>query len=38
MCMKEDNPGQKNIKGDNFGFLCDLTHSSSSSCKCLTYH
>ena len=34
MCMKEDNPGLKNIKGDNYLYgiwviLCDLTHSSS---------
>jgi len=35
LCRKEDNPGQKNIKGDNAkkiilcgdgGIVCDLTH------------
>ena len=29
MCMKEDNPGLKNVKGDNYLCKAELTHSSS---------
>ena len=29
MCMKKDNPGLKNVKGDNYFSKTELTHSSS---------
>ena len=38
MCMKEDNPGLKNVKGDNYLCKTELTHSSSLYRLYLVYH